>query len=75
MLGVVLCRLVPVMGGVQAVRMRHMGVMAGLFVFAGLVMLGGFTMMVGCTFVMLSRRLVVAAALVGFAHSAPPAPQ
>jgi hypothetical protein len=64
MFGVVLGGFMSVMGRVQAVRMRDMGVMPGLFVVPGLVVLGSFTMMVGGVLVMLGGGLMVAATLV-----------
>jgi hypothetical protein len=66
MLGVLLCRLVGMMRGMQAVGMRHMGVMTGLFMLAALVVLGRFAVMVGRALMMLRRRLVMLAAVVGF---------
>jgi hypothetical protein len=63
MLGVLLGRLVGVMGGMQAVRMRDMRVMAGLFMFAAV--LGRFAVMVSRALVVLGRRLVMLAAMVG----------
>jgi hypothetical protein len=65
MLGVLLGRLVRMMRGMQAVGMRHMGVMTGLLMLAALVVLGGFAVMVGRALVMLGRRLVMLAAVVG----------
>ena len=63
-LGVMLRRLVPVMGRMQSMRMRHVGVMARLLVIARVVVLGRFTMMVCGSLMMLRRELVVAATLV-----------
>jgi hypothetical protein len=62
---VVFRSLVPVVGRMQFVRMRHMGVMAGLLVIARFIVLGRFTMMVRGSIMMLGRHFVVAAALVG----------
>lgn len=63
-LGVMLRGLVAVMGRMQFMRMRHVGVMARLLVIARFVVLGGFTMVVRGSLVMLGRGLVVAATLV-----------
>jgi hypothetical protein len=63
-LGVMLRSLVAVMGRMQFMRMRHVGVMARLLVIARFVVLGGFTMVVRGSLVMLGRGLVVAATLV-----------
>jgi hypothetical protein len=65
MLGVLLGRLVRMMRGMQAVGMRHMGVMTGLLMLAAVIVLGGFAVMVGRALVMLGRRLVMLAAVVG----------
>jgi hypothetical protein len=64
MLGVVLCRFVCMMRGVQAMAVRHMCMVSSLFVVAGFVMLGSLTMMVCGILVVLGRDLVVVAALV-----------
>jgi hypothetical protein len=64
-LGVVFCGLVPVMGSVQFMRVRDVGVMARLFVIARFVVLRRFAMMVGGSLMMLGCDLVVAATLVG----------
>jgi hypothetical protein len=64
MLGVVLCRLLGMMGGMQPMRMRHVGVMTGLLMIAAFIMLGGLTMMVRGVLVMLGRILVMLAARV-----------
>jgi hypothetical protein len=70
-LGVMLRGLVAVMGRMQFMRMRHVGVMAGLLVIARFVVLGRFTMVVRGSLMMLGCHLVVAATLVGFrAHVA-----
>ena len=76
MLGVVLCGLMSVMGRMQAMRVRDMGVMPSLFVVPGLVMTGSLAMMVGRALVMLGRGLMVVAALVRLAAhiGVPPAP-
>jgi hypothetical protein len=58
-LGVVLGRFVRRMRGVQAVGMRHVGVMAALVVLAGLVVLGGLAMMLRRLGVMIGSRLVM----------------
>jgi hypothetical protein len=65
MLGVLLGRLMRMVRGMQAMGMRHMGVMTGLLMLAALVVLGGFAVMVGRALVVLGRRLVVLAAVVG----------
>ena len=64
MLGVVLGGFLTVVTRVQAVGMRHMRMMAGLFVVARLVMLGGFTVMTRRVLVMLGCGFVVIAAFV-----------
>jgi hypothetical protein len=64
MLGVVLCRFVRMMRGVQAMSVRHMGVVSRLFMVAGFVMLGSLAMMVRGILVVLGRDLMVVAALV-----------
>jgi len=70
-LGVVLRGLVPVIGRMQSMRMRHVSVMARLFVIARVVVLRRFAMMVRGGLMMLGRELVVAATLVGLcAHVA-----
>ena len=58
-LGVVLGRLVGVMGGVDAVAVRHVSMMAGLFVVAGLVVPRGFSMVMGGVFVVVRRGRVM----------------
>ena len=63
-LGVMLRGLVAMLGRMQFMRMRHVGVMARLLVIARFVVLGGFTMVVRGSLVMLGRGLVVAATLV-----------
>jgi len=63
-LGVMLRGLVAVVGRMQFMRMRHVGVMARLLMLARFIVLGGFTMVVRGSLVMLGRELVVAAALV-----------
>jgi hypothetical protein len=54
----------PMMGRVQSMRMRNVGVMAGLLVLTVFVMFGRFTVMMRCGLVMLGRGLVVAATFV-----------
>jgi hypothetical protein len=56
--------LVAMMGRMQSMRMRDMGVMPGLLVIAFVVVFGRFTMMVRGSLMMLRCGLVVAAALV-----------
>jgi hypothetical protein len=63
-LGVVFRGLVAMMGRMQSMRMRDMGVMPGLLVIAFVVVFGRFTMMVRGSLMMLGRGLVVAATLV-----------
>jgi hypothetical protein len=63
-LGVMLRGLVAVMGCMQFMRMRHVGVMARLLMIARFVVLGRFTMVVRGSLVMLGRELVVVATLV-----------
>ena len=58
-LGVMFRRFVPVMGRMQFMRMRHVGVMARLFVIARFVVLGRFAMMVRGSLMMLGRELVM----------------
>ena len=70
-LSVVFRGFVLVMGRMQSMRMRDVGVMARLLVIACFVMLGRFTMMVRGSLMMLGGHLVVAATLVAFrAHFA-----
>jgi hypothetical protein len=65
--------LVPMMGRVQFVRMRHVGVMAGLLVITAFVMFGRFTVMMRSGLVMLGCEFVVVATFVRFpAHVALP---
>ena len=61
---VMLRGLLPMMGRVQSMRMRHVGVMAGLLVLTVFVMFGRFTVMMRCGLVMLGGGLVVAATFV-----------
>jgi hypothetical protein len=68
MLGVVFGGLVTVMGRVQAVGVRHMGVMTGLVVIVVLVVLRGFAMMLRGFFVMVRRGFVMRDAFVRFRH-------
>jgi hypothetical protein len=63
-LGVVLGGLVPVMGRMQSVRVRDVGVMPGLLMIAGFIVLGRFPMMVGGALMVFRGGLVVLAALV-----------
>jgi hypothetical protein len=53
MLGVLLGRLVGVMRGMQAMGMRNVGVMTGLFMLAVIIVLGCFAVMVGRALMML----------------------
>ena len=70
-LGVVLGGLVPMMGRMQSVRVRDVGVMPGLLVIAGFIVLGGFAMMVGSALVVIGGGLVMLATLVRLcAHGA-----
>ena len=62
MFGVVLGGLLAVVTRVQAVGMRHVRMMASLFVIARLVMLGSFAVMTRRVIVMLGRGFVVIAA-------------
>ena len=64
LLGVMFRRFVPVMGRMQFMRMRHVGVMARLLVIARFIVLGRFTMMVRGSLMMLGRELVVGSTLV-----------
>jgi hypothetical protein len=68
MLGVVLRGFMTMVGRVQAVGVRHMGVMTGLVVITVLVVLRGFAMMLCGLFVMVGRGLVMRAAFVTFRH-------
>jgi hypothetical protein len=63
-LSVVLRGLVAVMGRMQSMRVRDMGVMSRLLVITFFVVLGRFTMMVRGSLMMFGRGLVVAATLV-----------
>jgi hypothetical protein len=65
MLGVMLRGFVSVMGGMQAVGMRDVGVMTGLFMLAALMVSGRFAVMVRRALMVLGGCLVVLAALVG----------
>ena len=67
MLGVVLGGFVSVMGGVQAMGVRHMRVMSRLLMLTGIVMFGRLAVMVRGILVMLGRDLVMTAALVRLA--------
>src|SRR4051794_33035940 len=63
-LGVVLGGLVPMMGRMQSVRVRDVGVMPGLLMIAGFIVLGRFAMMMGGALVVIRGGLVVLATLV-----------
>lgn len=56
--------LLAMMGRVQSMRMRHVGVMAGLLVITVFVMFGRFTVMMRSGLVMVGRGLVVATTFV-----------
>ena len=58
-LGVMLGRLVRRLGGVQAMGMRHVGMVAALMVIAFLVVFGGLAMVVRCLGVVLCSGFVV----------------
>jgi hypothetical protein len=58
--------LLPMMGRMQSMRMRHVGVMAGFLVIAMFVMFGGLAVVMRSGFVMLGCGLVVAATFVLF---------
>jgi hypothetical protein len=62
-------RLFGVMGGVQAVAVSHVRVMARLFMVAGFIMPGRLAVMFRRIFMMLSRRIVVFGTLVIFGHA------
>ena len=47
------------LGGMQGMAMRNLGMMRGRFVISRLVMFGGFAMMLGCALVMLRGVLVM----------------
>jgi hypothetical protein len=65
--------LAPMMGRVQSMRMRHVGVMAGLLVITAFVMFGRLTVMMRSGLVMLGCEFVVVATFVHFrAHVALP---
>jgi hypothetical protein len=66
MFRVVFRGLVPMMRRVQSMRMRHVGVMAGLLVITVFVMFGRFTVVMRSGLVMLGREFVVAATFVRF---------
>jgi hypothetical protein len=68
MLGVVLCRFVRVVGGVQAMGMRHMRMVSRLLVLARVVMLGSLAMMVRGILMVLGRDVMVVGALVRLCH-------
>ncbi|HXX03694.1 MAG TPA: hypothetical protein VEJ37_05115 [Xanthobacteraceae bacterium] len=65
--GVQFRRLLVMLGGMQGMAMRNLGVMRGRFVISRLVMFGGFAMMLGRMPVMLRGVLVMFVNLV-FAH-------
>jgi hypothetical protein len=50
---------VVMLGGMQVVAMRNVGMVRGLFVISGLVVLGGFAMVLGRMLVMLRRLLMM----------------
>jgi hypothetical protein len=56
--------LLAMMGRVQSMRMRHVGMMAGLLVITAFVMFGRFTVMMRSGLVMVGCGLVVAATFV-----------
>jgi hypothetical protein len=71
--GVVLCGLVAVVGRMQSMRMRDVGVMAGLFMVASFIVIGRFAMMVGGALMVIGGGLVVFATLVRLrAHGCSP---
>ena len=65
-LGVVFRGLLPMMGRMQFMRMRHVGVMAGLLVIAVFVMFGRLAVVMRSGLVMLGCEFVVAATFVLF---------
>jgi hypothetical protein len=65
MLGVLLGGFVGVVRGMQAVRMRHMGVMTGPFVLAAVIVLGRLAVMVRRTLMVLGRGFMMLAAVMG----------
>jgi hypothetical protein len=67
MVGVVLRGFMGMMGGMQAVGMRHVGVVPRLLMLAGLVVLGGLAVMMRRILVMLGCSLVVIAAVMRLA--------
>jgi hypothetical protein len=72
MLGVLLRGLMSMMGRMQAMCMRDMGMMTCLFMMAGFVVLRSLAMMARCVLVMLGCGLMVAAGFVFRAHVALP---
>ena len=50
---------IVMVGGMQVMAMRHLGMVRGLFVISRLVVLGGFAMVLGRMLVMLRGLLVV----------------
>jgi hypothetical protein len=59
LLGVHFRGFLVMVGRMQVMPMRHLGMVRGLFVIAGLVVLGGFAMMLGCMLVMFRGLLVM----------------
>jgi hypothetical protein len=59
LVGVHFRRFLLMLGGMQVMAMRHLGMMRGFFVISGLVVLGGFAMVLGRMLVMLRGLLVV----------------
>jgi hypothetical protein len=72
MLGVFLRSVLVVLGGVQRMSVRDLGMVRGLFVISGLVVLGGFAMVFGGMLVMVRGMLVVLMNVVS-AHGVLPA--
>ncbi|HMK71635.1 MAG TPA: hypothetical protein VK442_11745 [Xanthobacteraceae bacterium] len=64
-----------VLGCVQVVTMRYLGMMRGLFMIARLVMLSGFAMVLGGFFVMMRGLFVMLVDLVLLGHFSSPALQ
>ena len=64
LLGMLLGSLTRVVGRLQSVPMRNLGMMASLLVISRFVMLGSFTMVFGRVLVMLGRFVVVFSAFV-----------
>jgi hypothetical protein len=59
LVSVQLRRFLVMLGGIQVMPLRHLGMVSGLFVIAGLVMLGGLAMVLGRVLVMERGLLVV----------------